>query len=277
MVKKSKSAVTHYILNCEPSHDTGNDWTITSAIAAGMHPAAASPPSSLDLRDDAWWKISNQGETGSCVGWGTVDGLLRWHFVNAGKLNKTEELSVRFIWMAAKETDEITERPTSFIEGSGTTLKAALDIARKYGIVTATILPFQNVAGHPQLFISPVPNDPSPENTFYAIAAQRRISSYINLGKGTANWRAWIANNGPILTRLEVDSTWNNAFNSNGNLDVYDPSSSRGGHCVVVVGYTPDRFIIRNSWNINWGDKGYAYASNDYANQAFTESYGVTI
>ncbi len=32
-----------------------------------------------------------------------------------------------------------------------------------------------------------------------------------------------------------------------------------GGHCVAVVGYTKDSFILRNSWGIGWGDKGYTY------------------
>lgn len=277
MTKKQKLAAIRYILNCEPSRDTARDWTIESAIAAGVHSQANTLPVSKDLRDDTWWSINNQGNTGSCVGWGTADGVLRWHFVQSGKLNKSEELSVRYIWMAAKESDDITDRPTTFIEGGGTTIKAALDIARNFGIVTAEILPFENAPGEPQLFISPIPNDQTPEKTFYTFAALRRISSYINLGLGTENWRAWIANNGPILARINVDTTWDNATSTQGNLDVYDSLNTRGGHCVAIVGYTPDRFIIRNSWDITWGDKGYAYASDEYANQAFTESYGVTL
>ena len=44
--------------------------------------------------------------------------------------------------MASKETDEFTQRPETFIEGAGTTLKAAMDICRKYGVVLETMLPF---------------------------------------------------------------------------------------------------------------------------------------
>ena len=32
-----------------------------------------------------------------------------------------------------------------------------------------------------------------------------------------------------------------------------------GGHAVVVVGYTKNAFILRNSWGYNWGKKGYTY------------------
>ena len=46
----------------------------------------------------------------------------------------------------------------------------------------------------------------------------------------------------------------------------------------AFVGYTPDRFIIRNSWGTGWGDKGFGYASAQYINDAFfNESYGVTL
>ena len=72
----------------------------------------------------AWWDIGDQESTGSCVGWGSTDGVARYHFVKAGRLAKTEKLSPRCTWMACKETDTFTSRPETFIEGAGTTLKA---------------------------------------------------------------------------------------------------------------------------------------------------------
>jgi hypothetical protein len=55
--------------------------------------------------------------------------------VKANRIGANEQLSTRFIWMAAKETDRIVSFPTTFIESEGTSLKTALDIARKYGVV----------------------------------------------------------------------------------------------------------------------------------------------
>ena len=44
------------------------------------------------------------------------------------------------------------------------------------------------------------------------------------------------------------------------------------------VGYDQSMFIVRNSWGTDeWGDKGFAYASNAYAAAAFTEAYGVHV
>ena len=79
------------------------------------------------------------------------------------------------------------------------------------------------------------------------------------------------------MTRLDVDRTWDDADVNAGNLDVYQPRTKRGGHAIALVGYTADRFIVRNSWGTNWGDKGFAYASLAYAKDAFTEAYGISV
>ena len=173
--------------------------------------------------------------------------------------------------MAAKETDAYTTRPTSFIEQDGTWLSAALDIARKYGVVTEAVLPFETPPGATALYTA------GDENIFYATASQRKIGSYFNLGPNLKNWRSWIANQGPILTRLDVDATWDNATATQGNLDVYQPKTAHGGHAVALVGYTPDRFIVRNSCGTGLGYQGYAYASLAYAQAAFKEAYVVVI
>ena len=253
------------ILNCEPSVNPETDWTIENATDAGVL-AAAPIPTSKDLRE-VWWKIGDQGFTGSCVGWATADAVLRWHFVKAGRLGKDEPLSTRFIWMASKESDEFVDRPTTFIEKDGTSLKAALDIARKYGAVRDAILPFASGKLYP-----------GEANTFYALAAQLKIASYFNLGRSLTEWRKWIANNGPIVTRLTVDSTWHAAKATNGQLDEYKVATAQGGHAVALVGYTPDRFIVRNSWGTTlWGKEGFGFASLAYAQAAFTEAYGVSV
>ena len=255
------------ILNCVPSPKTESDWRLHNAEDAGLlaSSARAAPPAK-DLREDAWWKIGDQGSTGACVGWASADSVVRWHLVKAGRLAKNEPLSTRFPWMAAKETDQFVAQPTTFIESDGTSLKAALDVARKWGAVRDTVLPF----GSGRLYVGEVA-------TFYAIATQLKIAAYFNLGTNPAGWRTWLAGSGPILTRLNVDATWDNATATKGKLTTYKPATARGGHAVALVGYTRTGFIVRNSWGTGWGDKGYAYASNAYAAKAFTEAYGVAL
>lgn len=254
------------ILNCKPSRDTHRDWTMAHARAAGVLAARAPIPRTLDLRA-TWWTIGDQGKTGSCVGWALADSVLRWHCVKTERIGKKDLLSPRFIWMAAKETDQFETQPTTFIETEGTSLKAALDIARKFGAVTDGVLPF----GSGRLYQDEAP-------TFYAMAARLKIASYFSLGKNPEHWRTWLATTGPILTRLEVDDTWDNALKTRGTLETYHPATVRGGHAVALVGYTESHFIVRNSWGTKeWGDKGFGYASLAYAKEAFDEAYGVTM
>ncbi|MBI5115884.1 C1 family peptidase [Candidatus Poribacteria bacterium] len=260
-----KKAEIIRILNCIPSREVERDWRIENAVEAGLMAAKPAIPPSRDLREN-WWKIGDQGSTGSCVGWATADSVLRWHFVKSNRLTKDELLSPRFIWMASKESDEFVSQPTTFIESAGTSLKAALDIARKFGAVHDSVLPF----GSGQLYSGGA-------QTFYALAARLKVASYFNLGRNPDEWRRWLATNGPILTRLDVDATWDNADSNKGRLDVYRPETARGGHAVALVGYTPDTFTVRNSWGSGWGDNGHAYASKGYAKAAFTEAYGVSL
>jgi Papain family cysteine protease len=253
------------ILNVRPSPKTEEDWTFETAEDADMVMAAPSIPATKDLRA-TWWRIGDQGSTGSCVGWACADSVLRWHFATTGRISQTTQLSPRFVWMASKETDPFITRPTAFIETEGTSLKAALDIARKFGVVRDTVLPF----GSGKLY-------PGQATTFYAVAAQLKILAYFNLGSSQTNWRIWLATKGPILTRLNVDDAWYDATENAGALDEYLPDTARGGHAVALVGYQPGRFIVRNSWGTDWGDGGFGYASSAYAQEAFTEAYGVVI
>ena len=171
--------------------------------------------------------------------------------------------------MASKETDEFVARPETMIEGAGTSLKAAVDILRKYGAVPETLLPFH-------IATAMYPGD---ENTFFATAATRKIAGYFNLQRNLPNWRSWLASQGPMLVALNVDRTWDEGHRDRGKLDNVPAEHGARRPCRGVVGYRADgRFIVRNSWGTGWGDKGFAYASEAYINAAFfNESYGFTL
>jgi C1A family cysteine protease len=256
------------ICNLLPSKKTETDWGLEHAVQSGAITAPPALPPSVDLRQ-AWWAIGNQENTGSCVGWASTDGVMRYHMHKAGKLSDRELLSVRYTWMASKETDTDVAHATTFIEEAGTYLKTAMDACRRWGVVPEKLLPFHistlMFTGH--------------EVNFYAVAAQRRVAAYYNLGKDPNQWRTWLASHGPILAGLSVDATWDNATATHGMLDTFQPNTVRGGHAVCIVGYTAEkRFIVRNSWGPTWGDKGFGYASEAYIKGAFfPESYGITV
>lgn len=252
------------ILNCDQSVNPGEDWRIDEAFESGLIDEVGEIPDECDLRED-WWDIRNQKRTGACVGFATADGVLRWHYVKKRWIENNEKIAPRFIWMANKETDEYNEYPTTFIEKAGTQTKSALGIARKYGAVVESILPMSG-----ELY-------PESAQSFYIKAARLRITSYHNLDVNFNQWRFWLSQQGPILTRLVVDENFRRATKKSAHLKEYDDLLKYGGHAVAIVGYTTDYFIVRNSWGTRWGDKGFAFVSEDYTKAAFTEAYGVII
>lgn len=262
--------MTKRIKNIYRSYKTENDWTLRKAALRKEIKWLRIIPETVDLREN-WWKPGNQGTTGSCVGWSLGDGVLRWHFVKKHKLQHDEKLSVRYLWMASKEIDELHDWPSTFIDDAGTTLKTALDVARKYGCMKEAVLPFNGDMSALE------------ETKFYKEAAKLKIKSYYNLmrsGKDAlAVIRKWIGSgNGPVFLCVNADKTWDNAKATKGHLHKFIEPKEEYGHAVCIVGYTPDYFIIRNSWGISdWGDKGFAYASNAWAKEAFLEAYGVVV
>ena len=225
--KASRKRQPKRILNVNPSPKTEEDWTFETRRGGGhghgrtVDPGFEGPPFGLveDRRPG-------------------LDGLLRRLGVRRlaaplalrqdGRIAQTDVLSPRFIWMASKETDPFITRPTTFIEAEGTSLKAALDIARKFGVVRDSVLPF-----------APAGSTAGQANTFYALAAQLKILAYFNLGTNQTSWRTWLATKGPILTRLNVDATWDASTENDGNLDDYQPDRPTAATRSRFVGYRP--------------------------------------
>ena len=192
-------------------------------------------PAAKDLRQD-WWNIGNQRTTGSCVGWALADSVLRYHFVKSGKLRRHEHISVRYIWMAAKEMDHKVTYPTTFLDDAGTSAKSALRVVRKIGALKTSVLPFEG--GLVKL----------KEAHFLKVAGRLKVKAYFNLC-GTQSgkldrFKEWLAYHGPILSRLRVDSSWNNV-KPDGVLRINKKSARRPRR---VDRRPPTHFIIHSSW-----------------------------
>jgi hypothetical protein len=236
------------------------------AARAGLGQAPL--PDAVDLREP-WHAVRDQGHTASCVGWTLADSILRWHLVRAGRLAPDAPLSARQVWMSAKETDQREDYPSTFLEEDGTSLKAGLDVVRKFGAVLESELPWDGFAAG------------SPE-AFYASAAQRRLKAYFNLGDDAVpdrsvhfgRWRRWLFEQGPIAVLIKIDRHIEKPTDP---LDDFDEASVAGSHCAALFGYGPDHFLLRSSWGPGWGDGGYARMSLAYTAAAVIESYGVTI
>ena len=272
----------------ENSENRQKDWDIESAFYS-EYLTSDTHPESIDLRMEfpdgtgayKSWKIHQQKEgTFSCIGYATTD-MVHWYLNQRGF--PITKLSARFNWMAAKEIDSLTARPTTFIEQAGSTLKAGLDVCRKYGCVDDILLPTDENSSFP-----------GTTQQFYSQASKYRIHAYYSLmlpsptvvsgvivsGESKERlqvliWKKWIAENGPILVRVNVDTTFYNAKEE--RLDEYRENESFQKHAALLVGYDEQGFILRNSWGTSWGKEGYASLSNSYAFHALDEAYGVVM
>jgi C1A family cysteine protease len=262
------------VLNVGPSPARDEDHTPQRAEACG-HLRAVDPPERVDLRAD-WYTVRDQGKTGSCVGWALADSVMWRQLVAANRLAQDQRLSPRFMWMAAKEMRaKLTEvkgepawRPTTFLEQGMTDVKSALDVARIYGAALETELPFDD-----GLYEGAI-------EQFYESAALRKITRYYRLDPGDdasawfLHWRRWIHQHGPVLLVVTVDRAFVDGAQL---LDDYDPDSASFNHAAALVGYAPNGFLIRCSWGEDWGQGGYAVATESYLTEAALESYGVMV
>lgn len=72
-----------------------------------------------------------------------------------------------------------------------------------------------------------------------------------------------------VLNSLEIlNFNFNlNFFYSGKSVIINDFKAKPLNHAVNIVGYGPkfgrQAWIVRNSWGTSWGDKGYAYVSQD--------------
>src|SRR5687768_7244962 len=97
----------------------------------------------------------------------------------------------------------------------GTSLKAGLDVVRKFGAVLESELPWHGLA-------SGAPDD------YYRSAKSRRIMAYFNLGDDSAadrtvhfaEWRKWLVQGGPVAVLIALDRHIQTA-----RLDTFDPDS----------------------------------------------------
>lgn len=251
------------ICNMMPSKNPEKDFSIVQAFAAAGQSMAAIPPPKVDLRE-SFWVVKNQGSTGACAGF-SASSLMEYCFTKTKRLNTGETVSPRSIWMAAKETDDFNDYPTTFIEQEGTSLTAVLKFLQRFGCIRESVMPFSSL-------YSQTAQD------FYTKSAALRIASYYNLTKNQTSWKQWLAKYGPIYAAINVDQSWMDAP-SDKILSDYDTNNIFGGHAVLICGYDSvnDYFIFKNSWGKSWGDGGYAYCSSKWCAQAVLEAYGVSV
>jgi C1A family cysteine protease len=103
----------------------------------------------------------------------------------------------------------------------------------------------------------------------YAAAALNQALSYQRITQAIAQLKGCLASGYPFVFGFTVYESFESPdVAKTGTIPMPIPKKERavGGHAVLAVGYDDavQRFIVRNSWGEEWGDKGHCTFPYEY-------------
>jgi C1A family cysteine protease len=203
-------------------------------------------PSHIDLRSTCS-TIEDQGNLGSCTGnalAGAIEFLERKDgipFVDASRL---------FIYYNERVMEGTVK------SDAGAMIRDGIKTLKNQGVCSETRWPY---------IISKFAMKPNA--ACYKEALNRQITSYHRIVT-LDDMRICLAEGFPFVFGFTVyESFESQEVARNGIVQMPQPSEcTLGGHAVLAVGYNDEqgRFIVRNSWGIDWGQKGYFTMPYEY-------------
>lgn len=195
-------------------------------------------PLKLDLRQYCV-NTESQGDTPHCVAYASTQLVESMHWKRSGNIIS---LNAKNVYLKCKKMDGFKDMDGTFPE---TGLHAVLDEYKENYNVLKT--------------------DNMSVKTFYNTKSLRENKTIVPAIKHL------IHKHGLLLGAFMITKNWYELTPEN-NISAIHPLwflfynkryKNMGGHCVLITGYTPDYFIIQNSWGINWGSKGFALIDNE--------------
>jgi hypothetical protein len=115
---------------------------------------------------------------------------------------------------------------------------------------------------HPYI-ISNVFKEPSKEA--YENGKKYYVLEALNISNDVNEIKSWLIKKEPIAIGIAIYSNFMNS--KTGMIGIPKQTDDfMGGHAVIICGFDDKNkiFILRNSWGVYWGDKGYFYLPYDY-------------
>lgn len=198
-------------------------------------------PTFVDLRQ-FFGPAFDQGQLGSCTGNGTA-GLLG--YLENKQKNVWQVFSRLFIYWHEREIEKTIN------EDAGAMIRDGMKVLQKIGAPLESSWPYN---------ITRFTEKPSAQAE--AEAVNHRIKEYHRVTK-VSTAKAALASAQPIVMGMLVYDSFESAqVARTGMVPMpHQTEQQLGGHCMLIVGYDDAKqcFIVRNSWGMGWGDKGYCY------------------
>jgi hypothetical protein len=198
-------------------------------------------PDKVDLRSKCT-PVENQGQIGSCTANAAV-GALEYHFICRD--GHSPDLSRMFVYFNSRRLQGDIQTD------SGATIPQAMASVLAYGACQEQIWPYD-----PQLFAQ------LPTQQAYADAKQFEAVQYARVEGQKARLSA-LAEGLPIVFGIWLPERCYKEAATTGVIPQLTEEEKRaapaGGHAMLIVGYDrhEQMYIVRNSWGINYGDRGY--------------------
>ena len=199
----------------------------------------------VDLREWAS-PVEDQYDLGSC----TANAVANAYelLVNMYLPAESVDLSRLFIYYNSRRLEgTVTEDTGAFLSD---TLKAA----KNFGICAESLWPYDinkfNV---------------KPTEECYVDARKRQLTNFTEVQSADDAVSA-LNNNQPVVFGLPISKDFSYLSWQDPILKMPDDSDEVGGHAMCMVGYNLDSkmFLVKNSFGIYWGDKGYCWIPFDY-------------